>query len=135
MSRRSWAGGLLAICCLLAPASAPVAQTAQAPATQQVYAVIYARGSGWTSDAAAFAHPALKDHVAYFQSLGERLIGAAPFVFVQDEPTVGMVLMLAESDAAARTWADADPAAKARVMTTKVLRWRVTNVREFKSGR
>jgi uncharacterized protein YciI len=135
MSKRSLAGGLWAICCLLTPASAPFAQTPPASAAQQVYAVIFARGSGWTSDAAAIAHPALKEHVGHFQSLGERLIAAAPFVFVEGEPTVGMVVLLAESDAAARTWAAGDPAVKAQVMTNKVLRWRVTNIREFKLGR
>ncbi len=135
MSKRSLMGGLWVIGCLLAQASAPFAQTPPAPAAQQVYAVIFARGSGWTSDAAAIAHPALKEHVAHFQSLGERLIAAAPFVFVEGEPTVGMVLLLADSDTAAQTWAAADPAVKAQVMTNTVRRWRVTAVREFRAGR
>ena len=132
MSIRHWTGALLALGCLFAAASLPNAQT---PSAQQVYAVIYSRGTAWTSDTAAFTHPALKEHVGHFQSLGDRLIGAAPFVFVAGEPTVGMVVMLADSDETARTWAAADPAVKAQVMTSKVLRWRVTNIREFKAGR
>ena len=132
MPIRHWTGALLALGCLFAAASLPNAQT---PSAQQVFAVIYSRGTAWTSDAAALAHPALKEHVGHFQSLGDKLIAAALFVFVAGEPTVGMVVMLADSDETARTWAAADPAVKAQVMTSKVLRWRVSSIREFKAGR
>jgi uncharacterized protein YciI len=46
---------------------------------------------------------------------------------------VGMVLMLSESADAARAWASADPSVTAQVMTTKVLRWRVSALRPYKA--
>jgi uncharacterized protein YciI len=112
-------------------ATTPAAQT---PPALQVYAVIYSRGPEWKSDAAAFAHPAVKEHVGYFTSLGDRLTAASPFVLDAHDPTVGMVLMLGESLEAAHTWAIADPALKAQVMTNKVYRWRVSNIRTYKAG-
>ena len=115
---------------LSAAATVPAAQSSPAP---QLYAVIYSRGSAWTSDAAAFAHPALKEHVRHFEALGDRLVGAAPFALDAAEPTVGMVLMLSESADAARAWASADPSVTAQVMTTKVLRWRVSALRPYKA--
>jgi uncharacterized protein YciI len=118
--------GLLAL--IATAATAPAAQTPPL----QVYAVIYSRGSEWKSDAAAIAHPAVKEHVGYFMSLGDRLLAAAPFVFDAKDPTVGMVL--GESQEAADAWAGADPAVKAQVMTNKAYRWRVSNIRTYKAG-
>jgi uncharacterized protein YciI len=96
---------------------------------------MYSRGPAWNDDASAFAHPAVKEHVAYFTSLGDRLIGAAPFVLDPKDPTVGMVLTLSESVEAANAWASADPAVKAQVMTNKVYRWRTSSIREYKAVR
>jgi uncharacterized protein YciI len=116
-------------------ATSPAAQTSPSSPTLQVFAVIYSRGPAWTDDAKAFAHPAIKEHIGYFTSLGDRLIAASPFVPDAKDPTVGMVLMLAESAETANAWADADPAIKAQVMTNKAYRWRVSSIREFKAAR
>ena len=116
-------------------AAGPGVPSAQTPgAGAQVYAVIYSRGPAWKDDASVFANPAVKAHVQYFTALAEKLIGAAPFELNAGEPTVGMVLMLSESATAARAWAENDPAVKAQVMTTKVLRWRVTGLKEYRAG-
>jgi uncharacterized protein YciI len=122
--------GLLVVSTLAA--TVPAAQTPSPASTLQVFAVIYSRGPGWTDDAKAFAHPAVKEHVGYFTSLGDRLIAASPFALDAKDATVGMVLMLAESADAANAWASADPAIKAQVMTNKAYRWRVSSIREYK---
>jgi uncharacterized protein YciI len=122
--------GLLVVSTLAA--TVPAAQTPSPASTLQVFAVIYSRGPAWTDDAKAFAHPAVKEHLGYFTSLGDRLIAASPFALDARDPTVGMVLMLAESADAANAWADADPAIKAQVMTNKAYRWRVSSIREYK---
>jgi hypothetical protein len=111
---------------LVGLASRPAGQTTS---PRMVFAAIYSKGTAWTDDQHAFQHPSIQQHIQHFRSLGDRLLGAAPFGLDPSDRAVGMVLLLADSPEAARAWGAADPAVVANVMVVKVYRWRVDTLR------
>jgi hypothetical protein len=66
------------------------------------FAAIYSKGTAWTDDQKAFQHPSIQQHMQHFRSLGDRLLGAAPFSLDPSDRAVRMVLLLADSLEAAR---------------------------------
>ncbi len=94
-----------------------------------VFAAVYSRGPAWIEGKPLFEQPRIREHVQHFESLGDRLIGAAPFSPDPSDRAVGMVLLVAENEETARTWANADPAAVGKVMEVKLYPWRISRLR------
>ena len=99
-----------------------------APASGDVFAALYYRGGAWIAGKSAGDQPRIQEHVAHFQSLGDRLLGAATFAAEPPDPH-GMVLLIAASEEAARKWAQADPAVRSGLFDVRVYPWHVSTVR------
>ena len=136
MSVRSLLVGCLAFLALGASAAFRARQDEEKP--QAVYAALYSRGSAWDAEKSLLEQPKVQEHIEHNRSLGERLLGAAPFTKddqAPNDPAIGLVLLLAETADEASSWAEADPIVTANVMDVRVYRWNVEFVRPFPTKR
>ncbi len=108
------------------PASAPgAAQQALRP-----YLAIYRRGPAWVAGADVFRQPTIMEHIRHHEGLNERLLAAGPLKS-SDEQLVGLVLILAESQAAAEQWLAADPSLHRGIMVATIGEWRLSKIRPY----
>lgn len=98
---------------------------------QKVFAVIYERGSRYQKDKTIFHQPTIKEHVAHHEALGDKLIAAGPLKALPEDKTVGIIVLKAESEEAARQWLEKDPAVVGKVFNAAVRQWGASSIREF----
>ncbi len=113
---------------VLALCVAPLAASAQ-QAAARVYAALYEQGPSYAQGTPLFEQRGVREHIAHHEALGARLIAAGPFRPKDGVPWVGMVLFSAASDEEAARWLEEDPAVRLGVLTARVLRWGVREVR------
>lgn len=121
-------------CLLLLTTGTLLAARARQAEPLAVHAALFSRGEHWVPGKSPFEQPGIQEHIRHNRELAERLVGAAPFEKdYQDpnDPTIGLVLLLAKDAAAAEEWAEADPVVQSGVMDVRVYRWNVDEVRSF----
>lgn len=131
---RSLLVGCLALLVLGTSAAFRARQDEEKP--RAVYAALYSKGSAWDAEKSLLEQTKVQEHIEHNRSLGERLLGAAPFTKDDpNDPAIGLVLLLAETADEASSWAQADPIVAAKVMDVRVYRWNVEFVRPFPTKR
>jgi uncharacterized protein YciI len=105
--------------------SIPVQQAFAQTTLPTFYVVIYRKGPAFDVKKKPTEQEGIKGHVAYFQKLGENLVGASPFFnAAEDDPAKGMIIIKAESLEAAQKWAEQDPTVIAKTGIATVYLWR-----------
>ena len=101
-----------------------------APQTRpRVFAAVFERGPSWISGKPSFDQPYVHEHIEYLGTLGQKLIAAAPFSQRQNDPTVGLILLFAESEKEAMDWINRDPTITSGVMTARLYGWGIDSLK------
>ena len=98
----------------------------------KVFAAIYERGPAYQKGKTIFQQPAMKEHIAHHEALGERLIAAGPLKALPGDKVVGIIVFEAESEEAAEQWLGKDPAVVGKVLNASVRQWGVSSIRGYR---
>jgi hypothetical protein len=114
------------------------AQTPAAPAQAArpaVFVAIYERGAAWDAAKSAFQQANVAEHRQFLQGLGERRLGAAPFMEAlpqgSRDSVVGLVILTAASKEEAEAALAPDAAITSGVMKLTVRRWMADSLKGF----
>lgn len=102
------------------------------PAGPGLFIAVYERGPAWIKDQPLSRQPGVREHVAYFQALGDRLIAAAPVRGGSGEVIDGLVMFKASSMDEANAWLAKDPIVLAGTSKARVVEWLAPAVAAFK---
>ncbi|MBI3766488.1 MAG: hypothetical protein HY277_08305 [Ignavibacteriales bacterium] len=100
----------------------------------KLFAVLYERGPHWDSSKSSMEQPHLQEHVGHLKGLGERLIGAGPFVSGSGGGMVALIIFSASNQDEAEDWLKTDPMIATGVSTGKVQEWGAPWVKPFKKS-
>lgn len=121
--------GIAVLTCGLAATQDPPKPPAPRP---QVFAAVFERGPAWDAQKSVLEQKGVQEHIRNNRSLGDKLIGAAPFTPTDEKDLiVGMVVLTAASREEAQTWLDRDPMIVDKVMTAKLRRWHVDALKNY----
>lgn len=96
-----------------------------------VFLALYERGPAWVQDKPPFEQPFLKDHIAHFEALGDRLIAAGSVRGSAGEQLSGVVLFKAADLAEAEGWLAKDPIVINHVSTGRIVQWGTPWIRAY----
>jgi uncharacterized protein YciI len=135
MAYIKWA--LLAILLVTIRADAqPPSPAAQAGQSRSpVFVAFYERGPAWDAAKDTFHQTSIPEHMQFLRGNADTLVGAAPFqqglAVGGSDRAVGMVIVMAASQADAEKLIAGDPAIVSKVMTATVRRWLVERLRAY----
>ena len=97
-----------------------------------VFAVVYERGSAYQKGKPISEQHRVKEHIAYTEALGNKLIAGGLLRSARPDQVVGMIIFEAASTQAAEQWLRKDPAVVGKVLRASVRQWEVSNIRAYR---